>query len=44
MVSTKEEATESMPFSISDVYEGLAEVEGITRCEDDVLILVPKEV
>jgi hypothetical protein len=34
-----EEATESMPFSISDVYEGLAEVEAITRCEDDVLIL-----
>ena len=38
----KEEATESMPFSISDVYEGLAEVEGITRCEDDVLILDSK--
>jgi hypothetical protein len=35
----QEEATESMPFSISDVYEGLAEVEGIARCEDDVLIL-----
>ena len=30
---------ESLPFSISDVYEGLAEVEGTARCEDDVLIL-----
>src|SRR5262245_60482171 len=35
----KEEATESMPFSISDVYEGLAEVESIARCEDDVLMV-----
>ena len=35
----KEEATESMPFSISDVDEGLAKVEDIARCEDDVLIV-----
>ena len=30
---------ESLPFSISDVYEGWAEVEGTARCADDVLIL-----
>ena len=30
---------ESLPFSISDVYEGLAKVEGTARCEEDVLIL-----
>ena len=30
---------ESLPFSISDVYEGLAEIEGTARCEDEVLIL-----
>ena len=30
---------ESLPFSIADVYEGLAEVKGTARCEDDVLIL-----
>jgi len=30
---------ESLPFSISDVYEGWAEVEGTARCEEDVLIL-----
>ena len=30
---------ESLPFSIADVYEGLAEVEGTARCEGDVLIL-----
>src|SRR5262245_54773809 len=35
----QEEATESMPFLIADVYEGLAEVEGITCCEDDILIV-----
>jgi len=30
---------ESLPFSISDVYEGWADVEGVARCEDEVLIL-----
>ena len=30
---------ESLPFSIADVYEGLAEVAGTARCEGDVLIL-----
>jgi hypothetical protein len=35
----KEEAMESLPFSIADVYEGLAEVEGTARCEGEVLIL-----
>ena len=35
----KEEAVESLPFSISDVYEGLAEVKGTARCEDNVLTL-----
>ena len=29
----------SLPFSIADVYEGWAEVEGTARCEEDVLIL-----
>jgi hypothetical protein len=35
----QEETMESLPFSIADVYEGLAEVNGTARCEDDVLIL-----
>jgi hypothetical protein len=40
MVRMQEEETmESLPFSIADVYEGLAEVEGTARCENDVLIL-----
>src|SRR5215510_15116250 len=40
MVSVqKEEAMESLPFSIADVYEVWEEVEGTARCEDDVLIL-----
>jgi hypothetical protein len=40
MVCVQEEETmESLPFSIADVYEGWAEVEGTARCEEDVLIL-----
>jgi len=35
----QEETMESLPFSIADVYEGLAEVKGTARCEEDVLIL-----
>jgi hypothetical protein len=35
----REETMESLPFSIANVYEGLAEVKGTARCEDDVLIL-----
>ena len=35
----EEEAMESLPFSIADVYAGLAEVEGTAHCENDVLIL-----
>ena len=30
---------ESLPFSIADVYKGLAAVEGTARCEEDVLIV-----
>jgi len=29
----KEEAMESLPFFISDVYEGLAEIKGTAHCE-----------
>src|SRR5262245_27491394 len=35
----QEETMESLRFSIADVYEGVAEVKGTARCENDVLNL-----